>query len=259
MTPVRRRAPCDLRVRVADLAEDLGRVLARPQAGRADASRARRRTRAGAPAGAAPGSSRARAAGACRVPRVCSASATSATSATGRRRDPGGGQPRAPVGRVRSRRRAETSATSASRLRTRSGFVRKRVVRDELGQPEHVAEQARTGDRFRRRPSARRRAWGRPGTARPSGTPFPVRSERFRPRGSRRGGSRCSRARSRRATCRRRAPSPVRSRSSSAATIPSADHIPVPMSMRDEPTRTPGRPGSPVMLISPPAACMSAS
>ena len=29
--------------------------------------------------------------------------------------------------------------------------------------------------------------------------------------------------------------------------------------MSDEPTRTPGRPGSPVMLMSPPAACMSAS
>ena len=41
--------------------------------------------------------------------------------------------------------------------------------------------------------------------------------------------------------------------------MPRADHMPVPMSTRDEPTRTPGRPGSPVMLMSPPAACMSAS
>ena len=47
------------------------------------------------------------------------------------------------------------------------------------------------------------------------------------------------------------APSPVRSRSRSAATMPSADHMPVPMSISDEPTRTPGRPGSPVMLIEP--------
>ncbi len=55
------------------------------------------------------------------------------------------------------------------------------------------------------------------------------------------------------------APWPVRSRSSSAERIPSAAHMPVPMSMSEEPTRTPGRPGSPVMLMSPPAACMSAS
>ena len=41
--------------------------------------------------------------------------------------------------------------------------------------------------------------------------------------------------------------------------MPNAAQIPVPMSISEEPTRTPGRPGSPVMLISPPAACMSAS
>ena len=41
--------------------------------------------------------------------------------------------------------------------------------------------------------------------------------------------------------------------------MPSAAHMPVPMSISDEPTRTPPRPGSPVMLMSPPAACMSAS
>ena len=35
--------------------------------------------------------------------------------------------------------------------------------------------------------------------------------------------------------------------------------MPVPWSMSDEPTRTPGRPGSPVIEMSPPAACMSAS
>ena len=35
--------------------------------------------------------------------------------------------------------------------------------------------------------------------------------------------------------------------------------MPVPMSISDEPTRTPDRPGSPVMLMRPPAACMSAS
>ena len=50
-----------------------------------------------------------------------------------------------------------------------------------------------------------------------------------------------------------------RPRSSSAASTPSAAHVPVPWSISDEPTRTPGRPGSPVIEISPPAACISAS
>ena len=64
--------------------------------------------------------------------------------------------------------------------------------------------------------------------------------------GSRRARGRCRRGR--RSTSR---PRPVCTRSSSAATIPSAAHTPVPMSMTDAPTRTPGRSGSPVMLTMP--------
>ena len=56
-----------------------------------------------------------------------------------------------------------------------------------------------------------------------------------------------------------RAPSPVRSRSSSAARTPSAAQVPVPWSISDEPTRTPGRPLSPVIEMRPPAACINAS
>jgi hypothetical protein len=41
--------------------------------------------------------------------------------------------------------------------------------------------------------------------------------------------------------------------------MPIAAQAPVPWSIVDDPTRTPGRPGSPVTEIIPPAACMSAS
>ena len=44
---------------------------------------------------------------------------------------------------------------------------------------------------------------------------------------------------------------PSASRSCSAATMPSAAHTPVPRSMSDVPTRTPGRSGSPVTLTMP--------
>ena len=41
--------------------------------------------------------------------------------------------------------------------------------------------------------------------------------------------------------------------------MPSAAHVPVPRSIRDAPTRTPGRSGSPVTLMIPVNACISGS
>ena len=58
--------------------------------------------------------------------RVCSAAATSATSATGAAGTPAAVSRSRQSAVSRSRRRTDTSATSASRFRTRSGFVRKR-------------------------------------------------------------------------------------------------------------------------------------
>jgi hypothetical protein len=55
------------------------------------------------------------------------------------------------------------------------------------------------------------------------------------------------------------APSPVVARRNSAVTMPTTPHSPVPMSMIDEPTRTGGRPSSPVKLMMPPNACISGS
>ncbi len=54
-------------------------------------------------------------------------------------------------------------------------------------------------------------------------------------------------------------PAPVEPRSISAARIPSAAHIPVPWSIAETPSRTPGRSGSPVTLMIPPKACISGS
>ena len=131
------------------------------------------------------------------------------------------------------------------------------LVVDELGSAE-TSQRRRTAGRFRPRPSARRRGWGTPGTARPSGTPFPARSGPCRLRGSRRGGTRCSRGPSRRATCRRRRrarPLTLEQRGDDAERGPHpGPHVDERRADADA-----GRPGSPVMLMSPPAACMSAS
>jgi hypothetical protein len=50
-------------------------------------------------------------------------------------------------------------------------------------------------------------------------------------------------------------PSPVRNRCSSAARIPAKANVPAIVSARDEPAFIGGPSGSPVMLISPAAAC----
>ena len=54
-------------------------------------------------------------------------------------------------------------------------------------------------------------------------------------------------------------PWPLRVRASSAEMMPITDHKPVPMSTMAVPTRTGGRPSSPVTLIRPPNACISGS
>ena len=52
---------------------------------------------------------------------------------------------------------------------------------------------------------------------------------------------------------------PVRSRSYSAASTPSAAQTPVPRSINETPTRAGGRSASPVTLMIPDAACSSGS
>ena len=54
-------------------------------------------------------------------------------------------------------------------------------------------------------------------------------------------------------------PSPVSARRWSAARMPMTDHMPAPWSTTEGPTRTGGRPSSPVMLMMPPKACISGS
>ena len=54
-------------------------------------------------------------------------------------------------------------------------------------------------------------------------------------------------------------PLPVVCLCMSMVNIPITPHIPVPMSTIDAPTRTEGRPGSPVVLMMPPKACIKGS
>ena len=176
--------------------------------------------------------------------RVCSALATSATSATGAAGTPAAVSRSRQSAVSRSRRRAGDERYDERLPVPHAVGVRpEALVRDELGQLEH---------RRRARPNSRSFPACDHQLAVAGGEDLVRRDHRERRslpgrnrsvwRGSRPGGTRCSRGPSRRATSRPRCRRPVCSRSSSAATIPSADHMPVPMSMSDEPTRTPGRP-----------------
>ena len=152
-----------------------------PTAGGGEACVARSRSNESGSAGSAElgDRRRARAAGACR------ARSSAPPRRRRRRRRPARPERRRAVSRAcqsavsRSREpRRRRWPTSSSRLRTRSGFVRKRSSRDELGSAEHVAEEREeavvaAGDH--ELAVARREA---PGTARPSGTPFPARRHR---------------------------------------------------------------------------------
>ena len=122
----------------------------------------------------------------------------------GRGRNAGCGEPVAPVGRVALSEARRHECDELLAVPHAIGVRPEALVRRRARAARAPRRAGRRDDRFRRRPSARRRGWGRPGTARPSGTSFPVRSEPCRPRGSRRGGSRCSRGPSRRGTCRPR-------------------------------------------------------
>ncbi len=116
-----------------------------------------------------------------------------------------------------------------------------------------------TGGRCLLPASACRRAWGRPDTAPPWGSASPRRVAPCRPPGSRRGGSRCSRAPSRTARRRRPIPRPCGRARSARPARRAPPRCRCPGRSRTTPTRTPGRPGSPVTEMSPPAACISAS
>ena len=191
---------------------------------------------------------------------VCGAFATSATSATGA---------------------AGTPASVSRACQYAVSFVGERLLQDRtelvaMAHPIGVRARSggrrraraarrrrrsrRTAGRCRRRSSARRPASRTPGTAPPSGSASP------RPCGTvpvgEVPGEVVADVAERRLVERDvddAIPRRSRSRSSSAASTPSAAQVPVPWSISDEPTRTPGRPGSPVIEIRPPAACISAS
>ena len=193
----------DLLVRVARLAQHLGRVLAdvgrrarveRPLAVERDGQRRQRQVRR---------CGGGRAAGGSRAPR-----SAATPRRRGRPRPARPGRPRRSVGRARPPRRLCAAVPRAAPQARRGCATRSGSYGNE---DRRRAREARprcrslgTAGRCRPRSSARRPAWRTPGTARPSGSAFRRASGSSRPRGSRRGGTRRSRSPSRTATRRRR-------------------------------------------------------
>ena len=213
-------------------------MLRRRSAARCGGARARRRTTAEARGARRSGIAGWGAAGASRAPRSAARGRPRATSATGAAGTPRRGQALVPVRGVRRAQALSRSAHERVAVPTRSGFARS-AGRRRARAPRSRRTWRRRGGRSRLRSSARRRPWGTPGTARPWGTAcLPPGHRAVRqvagevvpdvPEGGLVEGDVDLGA------------DPVRSRSSSAATTPSAAHVPVPWSISDAPTRTPG-------------------